>query len=108
VGNASLQMCCHFVRPAVPNPKYTNSHSRTWQRFLHKPRGHRSVVQMVLLRDPIDRLVSQYHYKNPLSGVPSVEAAVSWGDRYIPKLLDDWGPYGFLASPCDQYAPVPL
>lgn len=107
-GNASSQMCCHFVRPSRPDPMFIRQQAEVWQRFLHKPRGRRSVLQMVLLRDPIDRLVSQYHYTNPLSGVPSAETAVRWADTYIPKLSDDWGPYGFLASPCDQYVPVRL
>ena len=63
---------------------------------------------MVMLRDPVDRLVSQYHYKKRLTGVPTEAMAADWGDRYIPKLMDDWGPYGFPGRPCDKYAPAPL
>jgi hypothetical protein len=55
-------LCCHQVQDG----------DSKWESFLHKRRGVRSLLQVVLLRDPIDRLVSQVTRFTPRGSPPGV------------------------------------
>jgi hypothetical protein len=68
------------------------------------------VLQVVMLREPLDALVSLYHYQHPNQpaghSIPNPKVAVKFFQAYAASHLKWWAPYRFPGNVCDRYAPT--
>jgi hypothetical protein len=70
------------------------------------PRPQRRVLQLVMLRDPLNALVSLFHYQHmnqPLShAIPNPRLAVKFFQKYAATYLKYWAPYSYPGTVCDR------
>jgi hypothetical protein len=88
------QVCCH-----------ASAMTDTIRQFL-APRPQRRVLQLVMLRDPLNALVSLFHYQHmnqPLShNIPTPRLAIKFFQKYAGSYLKYWAPYSYPGNVCDR------